>query len=203
MTTYIYELMPTGNTMTRRVRMKSFEPDDTNAWIFQPARLNSEDLMTIDGVNTDSSVVETLVSFFTGKDPILMLYQRAEDCQHEDLEECNDTPVAVEIPTTLAYHIQQLESELLEHEERYREFNTKEGKRVRQETTDSGSILTSARTPNGVTENEANWHRFEVKEKKARRKILNRWLRTGVTLKAAAGSGGTPQNLEQQRVSQS
>ena len=182
---YIYEIAPW--TDTRTVKGTDYDEDATVPWAFLSAEFSSEALGTSNSVNTEVSVLETLVNLFTGGDPMEMLQINAAGCKHDSEYHCDCPSITIDIPATLAYHAQQLNQALEAHDRRFSEFKNNNGSTVRTFPDHTGKIVTCHQTSTGGIVNPAAWEAFEPKEQRARLKILHQWLRTGIMLKQALG----------------
>ena len=180
---YVYELALW--TDTRTVRAADQDKDTSDASAFQPTEFSNEALGTFNAINTETSVLETLVNLFTGEDPMEMNFAQTATCGHNDGTECDCAPVTIEIPAVLAYHTHQLSSTLVTHDQRFKEFKNRNGDTVRKTPDHRGEMAVALRSGNGGVDDIAVWERFGVEEPEARLKILERWCRTGIMLKQA------------------
>ena len=139
-------------------------------------------------MNTEVSVLETLVNLFTGEDPMEMLQTNAAACKHNSEYDCDCPPVTIEIPAALAYHAQQLNRALEAHDQRFSEFKNQVGSTVRTFPDHTGRTITCHQSSSGIIGNPSAWDSFEPEEQRTRLKILHQWCRTGILLKQALGN---------------
>ena len=182
---YIYEIARWNDT--RRITGTEYDEDATDPWAFHAAEFSNEALGTSKSVNTEVSVLETLVNLFTGGDPLEMLQINAAGCNHDGELDCDCPSITIDIPAALAYHAQQLNRALEAHDRRYSQFNNN-GSTVRTFPDHTGKMVTGHLTSTGVIINPAAWDTFEPEEERARLEILHHWLRTGIMLKQALGN---------------